>query len=264
MNCGVCRSQTRLGSCVAMAVVSASGYSSDATPSLGTFICLRCGPKKQKQKQNQKTKKTKTKNQHQKPKEIAWISHYRFPLSGCGHSMVTFICSFLHFTSSKESNRQSFLWFKFELGGKNTPWEELCTALRGHRMSEWHSLLLCKPFIIATDDHCLYLLFIRGSFSLHLGASVTRVVPDCSCQWSFCSHTKRAGRSVETMHLSKQTSKHTHAFMASCAFWIHLCLNLDMILRLLGCKWDFLLRGGFALLNQVLSGFFSLATESPD
>ena len=34
----------RLGSCVAVA--QASGYSSDWTPSLGTSICCRCGPKK--------------------------------------------------------------------------------------------------------------------------------------------------------------------------------------------------------------------------
>ena len=42
-----CRSQMQLGSCiaVAVAVVQASGYSSDLTPSLGTSICCRCSPK---------------------------------------------------------------------------------------------------------------------------------------------------------------------------------------------------------------------------
>ena len=51
------RLQTRLGSCIAVAVAEASGYSSDETPSLGTSICHRCGPKKQKEKDKQ----TKTK-----------------------------------------------------------------------------------------------------------------------------------------------------------------------------------------------------------
>ena len=41
-----CRWQTRLGSHVAVAVVQASGYSSDLTPSLETSIACRRGPKK--------------------------------------------------------------------------------------------------------------------------------------------------------------------------------------------------------------------------
>ena len=36
----------RLGSYAAVAVVQAKGYSSDLTPSLGTSICCRGGPKK--------------------------------------------------------------------------------------------------------------------------------------------------------------------------------------------------------------------------
>ena len=43
-----CRSQMWLGSSVAVAVVKASSCSSNSTPSLGTFICQGCGPKKQK------------------------------------------------------------------------------------------------------------------------------------------------------------------------------------------------------------------------
>ena len=43
-----CRSQTWLGSVVAVALAWASGYSSDLTPSLGTSICRGCGPKKTK------------------------------------------------------------------------------------------------------------------------------------------------------------------------------------------------------------------------
>ena len=46
-----CRSQTRLRSCVAVAVVWAGGYRSNWTPSLGTSICLGCGPKKTKTNQ---------------------------------------------------------------------------------------------------------------------------------------------------------------------------------------------------------------------
>ena len=45
-----CRSQTWLGSHVAMAVVWASSCTSDLTPSLGTSLCHGCGPKKQKSK----------------------------------------------------------------------------------------------------------------------------------------------------------------------------------------------------------------------
>ena len=43
-----CRSQGRLGSCIAMAVVSACSDSSDSTHSLGTSICCKCSLKKKK------------------------------------------------------------------------------------------------------------------------------------------------------------------------------------------------------------------------
>ena len=43
-----CWSQMWLGSGVAVAVVLASGYSSDYTPSLGTSICHKHSPKKKK------------------------------------------------------------------------------------------------------------------------------------------------------------------------------------------------------------------------
>ena len=45
-----CRSQRRLGSSVSVAVVLACRCSSNSTPSLGTSICHRWGPKKQKKK----------------------------------------------------------------------------------------------------------------------------------------------------------------------------------------------------------------------
>ena len=40
----------QLGSYVAVAVAQANSYSSDATPSLGTCICHRCGHLKKKNK----------------------------------------------------------------------------------------------------------------------------------------------------------------------------------------------------------------------
>ena len=45
-----CRSQTWLGSWLAVAVVKASSCSSDLTPSLGTSICHKFSPKKKKRK----------------------------------------------------------------------------------------------------------------------------------------------------------------------------------------------------------------------
>ena len=44
------RSQMRLGSCVAVAVVWTSNCNSNSTSSLGTSICLECGPKSKKKK----------------------------------------------------------------------------------------------------------------------------------------------------------------------------------------------------------------------
>jgi len=46
-----CRSQILLGSEVVVAVVYASNYSSDWTPSLGNSICRRYSPKKTKKKE---------------------------------------------------------------------------------------------------------------------------------------------------------------------------------------------------------------------
>ena len=51
-----CRSQTQLRSHIAVALVQASGYRFDATPSLGTFICSGCSPKNSKDKKKKKKK----------------------------------------------------------------------------------------------------------------------------------------------------------------------------------------------------------------
>ena len=45
-----CRSQTWFGSHVAVAVAQAGSCRSDQTPSLGTAMCHKCGPKKKKKK----------------------------------------------------------------------------------------------------------------------------------------------------------------------------------------------------------------------
>ena len=50
VSCGVGRSQTWLGSHVAVAVVWAGGYSSNSTPSLGISIYHVCGPKNRTQR----------------------------------------------------------------------------------------------------------------------------------------------------------------------------------------------------------------------
>ena len=47
-----CSLKKQLGSCVAVAMVQAGCYSSNSTPSLGTFTCCRCGPKKKKKKKD--------------------------------------------------------------------------------------------------------------------------------------------------------------------------------------------------------------------
>ena len=55
-----CRSQTRLQSHVAVAVVPVSGYHSDWTSGLGTSVCCRFGPKKTKDQKKKKEKKKTT------------------------------------------------------------------------------------------------------------------------------------------------------------------------------------------------------------
>ena len=54
-----CRSQIRLGSGIAAAVVQARSYSSDLNAILGTSICPGYGPKKTKKKKKKKILKKK-------------------------------------------------------------------------------------------------------------------------------------------------------------------------------------------------------------
>ena len=77
-----CRSKTWLRSHVAVAVAWASSCSSNWTPSLGTYICLRCSPKKTGKKKRKERKKDKE-NDLKKKKVVT----EEFPLwysSHCG------------------------------------------------------------------------------------------------------------------------------------------------------------------------------------
>ena len=55
-----CRLQMCLRCHVAMAVIQAGSCSSDLTPSLGTSVCLRCGPKKKKKKKKGRSYKARS------------------------------------------------------------------------------------------------------------------------------------------------------------------------------------------------------------
>ena len=60
-----CRSQSRLGSGVAVAVAVASSCSSNLTPGLGTYMCRRCSPKK--------TKKVTAEHETKKKKKVSYV-----------------------------------------------------------------------------------------------------------------------------------------------------------------------------------------------
>ena len=79
-----CRLQTWLGSSVAVAVAEAGSCSSYSTPSLGTSMCLRCGPKTKKKKKKKRKKDWKYQvlvrihsNQH--PQGLLWACKIRLP-----------------------------------------------------------------------------------------------------------------------------------------------------------------------------------------
>ena len=60
MRCGVGYRHGSDPTLLSMAVVQPGSCSSGSTPSLGTSVCCKLGPKKQKKKKKQKNKKTKT------------------------------------------------------------------------------------------------------------------------------------------------------------------------------------------------------------
>ena len=61
-----CRSQTWLGSHVAVAVAQASSCGSNVTPNPGTSFSHGCGPKKKKKKKRMKEKKREKRKQEKK------------------------------------------------------------------------------------------------------------------------------------------------------------------------------------------------------
>ena len=95
-----CRSQTWLGSGVAVAVVWASSYRSHSTPSLGTSICRRCGPKRKKQ--NKQTNKVRLlglrrwpggcRSDPSRPKRTSWKCPGRW-----GRRLSVFLCGIFFF-----------------------------------------------------------------------------------------------------------------------------------------------------------------------
>ena len=58
-----------LGSDITVAVVWAGNCSSDSTPSLGTSICSRCGPKRQAKERRKEGRKEGGKEKERKRKE---------------------------------------------------------------------------------------------------------------------------------------------------------------------------------------------------
>ena len=80
------RSQTWLGSAVAMVVAKAGSYSSNLTPSLGISICHRWSPKKKNKKQKQK----------QREKQLSYTNKVHLLLSLIiKHFILPFLPSFL-------------------------------------------------------------------------------------------------------------------------------------------------------------------------
>ena len=84
-----CKSQTGLGSQVAVAVVEAGGYNSNSTPGLGNSIYCWCSPRKIKTKQNnnkqqkQSPRNSKTSKSHLTGKIRQWriiVSNYTYLL----------------------------------------------------------------------------------------------------------------------------------------------------------------------------------------
>ena len=70
----------RLRSYVAVAVAQASSCSSDLTPSLGTYICCGCGPKKKKKKIN--LKKESMFPIVENPGDVKWSAGFQKNLQG--------------------------------------------------------------------------------------------------------------------------------------------------------------------------------------
>ena len=90
-----CRSQIRLGSPIAVAVVQAAGYSSDSTPSLGTSICRKCSPKKTKRQKKRKNKKQNWAYNHHHPSLFILCTIFPISANGTTTYLVVWVIWFL-------------------------------------------------------------------------------------------------------------------------------------------------------------------------
>ena len=95
------RSQTWLGSGVAVAGVKAGSYCSDSTPSLGTSMCLRCSPKKQKNKNLKHIFHTQYWDKVPFPSTLRIQSTLKF--------FVTIFCDGYEFQALKEKKKKKLL-----------------------------------------------------------------------------------------------------------------------------------------------------------
>ena len=96
VTCGVGR-RCKLRSHVAVAVAQAGNCSSNSTPSLGTSICHRCGPKKAKNKQTKTLLIVKFQAQLNVQSLVQWITMYQSPRINHFQFMANLIFFFFFF-----------------------------------------------------------------------------------------------------------------------------------------------------------------------
>ena len=125
-----CRLLMQFGSHVALAVVQANSYSFDSTPSLGTYTCCSCSPKKKKEK----------KNKIEDPERLMFYFQVWGPSAGESSLTQWRVSPFVLFRSSTSCMRLThyggqFALFKVNLIPKNTFMETLkkmINQLSGH------------------------------------------------------------------------------------------------------------------------------------
>lgn len=90
--------------------------------------------------------------------EITLISHCRFPHCLDLDTVVTFIRSSLPFISSTETEPE-FSLIQVCFWGQEYFIRGIMYFLRGAQKVSMALLFLCKPLVMATDDHYLHLFF---------------------------------------------------------------------------------------------------------
>jgi len=134
-----CRVQTWLRSHVAVAVGQVSGYSTDLTPSLGTFICHRCNPKKQKKK---KKKKEKKKSNQGLMGSFSIHAHMGW---SCGCTVIKRPTTSQEESSHEKVTCQTIIW---------TPSFKNCEKINAYYLSHPVSdILLCQPELNKTGPY---------------------------------------------------------------------------------------------------------------